>query len=322
MVAAEQIDPARRIAARRRGNRLGLWFFKAAVRLFGLRGAYGLLYFVCPYYLLFDRAAVRGSLAYLRRRFPHDGTVKQLWHVYQLFISQGRSLIDRHYLVAGLGKLDITLHGREKIAPLLEHPEQGFILLTTHMGNWQVAMTVLTAFNKPVCLLMRPEDNPAVKDSLQVDSQSAAVKVLSPESFLGGVVELLGLVQSGHIVSIMGDRSYGYTSVTVPFLGDLARFPCGAFSIAAAAGCPVVVLLSARQGLRTYRVDIAAVFRPAYAPGGNKRRQLQQWVGEFACMLEEYAQAYPLQFFLFHDIWAEATETTAEARTSHLPSPE
>jgi predicted LPLAT superfamily acyltransferase len=321
MTTTEQIDPARKIAARKRGNRLGLWFFETALRLFGLRGAYGLLYLVCPYYLLFDRAAVRASLAYIRRRFPRDRTPKHLWHVFRLFISQGRSLIDRHYLVGGLGKFDLTLHGREKIAPLLEHPEQGFILLTTHMGNWQVAMTVLTAFGKPVCLLMRPEDNPAVRESLQVDSQSATVKVLSPESFLGGVVELLRLVQSGHIVSIMGDRSYGHTSVTVPFLGDLARFPCGAFSIAAAANCPVVVLLSAKQGVRAYRVDIAAVFRPAYAPGGSKRRQLRQWVGEFAGMLEGYAKDYPLQFFLFHDIWAEAMEAPATAQTSHLPSP-
>jgi len=321
MTTAAQIDPARKIAARKRGNRLGFRFFEASLRLFGLRGAYGLLYLVCPYYLLFDPAAVRASLAYVRRRFPRDGALKHLWLVYRLFISQGRSLIDRHYLVSGLGNFDITLHGREEIAPLLEHPEQGFILLTTHMGNWQVAMTVLKAFNKPVCLLMRPEDNPAVQESLQVDSQSATVRVLSPESFLGGVVELLRLVQTGHIVSIMGDRSYGHASVTIPFLGDSARFPCGAFSIAAAAACPVVVLLSAKQGVRSYRVDIAGVFRPAYAPGVNKRRQLQQWVAEFAGILEDYAAAHPLQFFLFHDIWGEAADASPTAPTSHLPSP-
>ena len=97
MTTAEQIDPARKIAARKRGNRLGFQFFEASLRLFGLRGAYGLLYLVCPYYLLFDRTAVRASLAYIRRRFPRDGALKRLWLVYQLFISQGRSLIDRHY---------------------------------------------------------------------------------------------------------------------------------------------------------------------------------------------------------------------------------
>ena len=40
---------------RKRGNRLGLWFFRTAIRILGLRGAYGFLYFVSLYYLVFDR---------------------------------------------------------------------------------------------------------------------------------------------------------------------------------------------------------------------------------------------------------------------------
>ena len=39
----------------KRGNELGLWFFMVFLRLFGLRGAYGLLYIVCLYYVIFGR---------------------------------------------------------------------------------------------------------------------------------------------------------------------------------------------------------------------------------------------------------------------------
>ncbi len=81
---------------RKRGNRLGFWFFRTAVRLFGLRGAYGLLYFVSLYYLAFDRAAVAASKAYVRRRFPDHGIIRQQFDVYLLFVSQGKSLIDRY----------------------------------------------------------------------------------------------------------------------------------------------------------------------------------------------------------------------------------
>ena len=80
---------------RKRGNRLGFWFFRTAVRIFGLRGTYGLLYFVSLYYLVFDRAAVAASMAYVRRRFPDHGALRQMFDVYLLFVSQGKSLIDR-----------------------------------------------------------------------------------------------------------------------------------------------------------------------------------------------------------------------------------
>lgn len=297
-------------AVRQRGNRIGFWFFRTALRLFGRRGAYGLLHLVCPYYLLFDRQAVRASTAYVRRRFPAYGALRRQLAVYRLFVSQGRSLIDRQHLLAG-GQFDTTLHGEERISNLLEDRSRGFVLLTSHMGNWQAATSILRAWNRPVCLLMRPEDNPAVRESLQVGASGDMIRTLSPDSFLGGVVELMNLLRQGYIVSIMGDRTYGHTSVTVPFFGDNARFPCGAFSIAAAAGCPVVVLLSAKESARAYRVDIAGTFMPAYLPGVNKREQLRQWVAEFAGILERYAEAYPLQFFLFQDIWSPASEEEA-----------
>ena len=62
-----------KIAAKKRGNRLGFWFFKFFLRFFGLSGAYGLLYFVSLHYLLFDKTAVKNALSYIKRRFPQAG---------------------------------------------------------------------------------------------------------------------------------------------------------------------------------------------------------------------------------------------------------
>ena len=73
-----------------RGNALGFWFFMVFIRVFGLRGAYGLLYLVCPYYALFDRALVASTLPYIRRRFPGCGILQEHLHVFRLFLSQGR----------------------------------------------------------------------------------------------------------------------------------------------------------------------------------------------------------------------------------------
>ena len=65
MAAAESTATAPAAPARPRprgrGNALGFWFFRTALRLTGLRGAYGLLYFVAPYYALFDRAAIAAA---------------------------------------------------------------------------------------------------------------------------------------------------------------------------------------------------------------------------------------------------------------------
>ncbi len=288
---------------RKRGNRLGFWFFRTAVRIFGLRPAYGLLYFVGLHYLIFDRAAVEASLAYVRRRFPGHSTIRRVFDVYLLFVSQGKSLIDRYYVVAERDGIDIEIRGYEKVRRLLAEGDKGFILLTAHVGNWQVAMTSLRKFGRTVYLMMRREDNAAVKEALNIDSEGERVKILYTDDSLGGVVEAMKAIHRGSIVSIMGDRTYGYSAADATFLGGDVRFPYGAFSLAAAAQCPVVALLSAKVSPRRYIADVSHIIKPPSGAQGRKEREIKAAVQEFAAILEGYVEEHPYQWFVFRDVW-------------------
>ena len=104
----------------------------------------------------------------------------------------------------------------------------------------------------------------------------------------------------------MGDRSYGYSPVAVEFLGERAVFTSGALHLAAMAGCPVVVLFSAKTGPTQYELTVAAIRRPVYEKGRPKQEQLREWVQDFARTLEAYVQRHPFQCFLFHDVWSDS----------------
>jgi predicted LPLAT superfamily acyltransferase len=296
-------DEPRPIQPRRRGNRLGFWCFGVATRLTGLRGAYGLLYIVCLHYLVFDHEAVASAIAYLRRRFPGRSRLRLLRDAYLLFVSQGKCLVDRHAALGGL-RFDFQFHGMEQLAAA---GGQGFIVLLAHVGNWQLVLTALGRFGRPVCLLMRPEDSPAVTDYLRVSSAGAELRIVSPESPFGGVIELMRYVAEGWIVCMMGDRGYHFQVAPVRFLGDTAHFPVGAFRIAAAAGCPVLFLFAWRSGERRYDVAAPLVCRPVYREGEDRGRQLQAWAQAFAAAVETFAVAHPYQVFLFQDVWTLAS---------------
>ncbi len=288
---------------RNRGNWLGFWFFRTAARTFGLRGAYGLLYIVCLYYLIVDRAVVAATMAYVRRRFPDHGTARRMFDVYLLFVNQGKSLIDRYYVAAGGSDIDLELIGYEKIQNSLSEGQKGMIFLTAHVGNWQVATTALRKLNRTVYLMMRPEDNAAVKETLNIDSEQETIKVLYTDGSLGGVVEALKAISEGGIVSIMGDRTYGYSSLEATLLNGPVRFPYGAFSLAAAAQCPVAVLLSAKAGLKKHVTDVSHIIKPPTGARSGKKAEIAACVQEFACILEEYAIRHPYQWFVFRDMW-------------------
>jgi len=289
----------------KRGNRLGIGIFRLSARAFGLRGAYGLLYIVCLYYLAFDRTARTSAMAYVRRRFIGHGRLRRLWDVYLLMIEQGKSLVDRYAILSGAEPLDLKFVTGATGKWVLEDKTRGFILLTAHIGNWQAAMLALRRFGRTVHVMMRPEDNEAVRDSLQLDGAQERVRFLFTDDSLGGVIEAMKAIDKGEIVSIMGDRAYGYASAGVSFLGGLVRFPIGAFTIAAAAKCPVVVLLSARTGVNRYVVDVSHMIEPPRGSRRDKGTALQGAVQEYARVLEEYVAAHPYQWFAFRDLWTD-----------------
>ena len=293
------------VTPKKRGTRLGFLIFRIAARVFGLKGAYGLLYFVCLYYVLFDRAAVRSTMPYVKRRFPGRGFIGRHLEAYRLFISQGRNLIDRFYMISGAGKFDIDILGYDRIKSILQAPtSNGLVLLTAHVGNWQTSMAGLGKFGRKVHLMMRPEQNVAVREALSVDGGGERIGIISPDGYLGGVIEALKAIRDGDFVSIMGDRAYGADTAQADFLGAKVRVPYGAFSIATSAGCPVVVLLTAKAGPKRYVVDVTTIIEPVYTDRRNKMRDMERWVGEFASALERYVEKYPYQWFVFHDLWS------------------
>ena len=289
--------------SRKRGNTAGFWFFRMSVKIFGLCGAYALLVFVAAYYWIFDRRARRTACAYLKRRFRGHARWKGCFDIYRLFYSLGISLIDRYVMVLHPALFNLSIRNYDLARPLVLDKERGFVLLTSHVGNWQAVMLALTRMNRRVTLLMRPEDNEAVRRSLRIHESNTMMNFVSPDLPMSGVLELTQRMQCADIVAIMGDRTYDAEAVEVSFAGDRAYFPQGAFHLALVWKCPVVVLFSAKTGRNSYDVEIAGVIDPQQAAGDTKRDRIRNMVQAYADWLSKYTERYPYQLYLFQDVW-------------------
>ena len=142
--------------------------------------------------------------------------------------------------------------------------EKGFILLTAHAGNWQLAMTTLDNLDKKIFLVIRPEHNEAVKKAMNINRKNQYIDIISSEGHLGGIVPVIRELNNGNAVSYMGDRPYGFESV------GGGKF-CGAFAIAAAVKVPVVVVLASKTGPCSYKVDFTNIIKPEYKNRKNKK---------------------------------------------------
>ncbi|MFH0881103.1 MAG: hypothetical protein V2A34_15435 [Lentisphaerota bacterium] len=309
----------KRINDRRRGNQLGFLSFEVALRLFGRRGAYGLLSMVALYYLLFDPLARRLAFPYLRRRFPGHTGWRRVVDLYRIIFSQGVSLIDRYRMLITPEAFHQKVDHYERVRPLAEDRERGFVLLVSHVGNWQALMLALARMNRNITLLMRPEENPLTQEYLRFQAGSQALRMISPDLPMGGVIELTHRFNQGDIIAIMGDRSYDVATLQADFMGAPARFPCGPYQLAAAWECPIAVMFVSKTGVDEYTVDMAEVIRVERS--GNRRENLRRAMQIYARRLQEFAERHPYQVFLFEDVWRPAEDRRRDSPASLRAEP-
>ncbi len=278
--------------------------FYLAIRLGGRRIAYLLLYFVVAYYVLFSRLARGRASHYLRRRFPQAAGVVRLWHCYRLILGLGKVLVDRAVVgILGPDSMAVDLTGREELLQLRDEGK-GLIMMTAHVGCWQVAMSSLDFLDRPVHMLMRREDGDIDRHYHEHAGLECPYRVIDPTGYLGGTLEMLGVLKQGEILCVMGDRPMGSERSLVPvdFLGGPISVPFSAYKIAATTGAPIAVFFSWKDGADSYRLKLAKVIRvPELA--GRKADIFKPFALEFCTALEEYCEEHPYQFFNFFNMW-------------------
>jgi predicted LPLAT superfamily acyltransferase len=280
--------------------------FYLLIRLGGQKAAYLLLYIVVAYYVLCSRLARARAGYYLRRRFPQASGWQRLGHCYRLVLAFGKVLVDRAVVgILGPEAMTINLEDWEELLKLRDE-QHGMIMMTAHVGCWQVAMSALDFLQRPVNMLMRREDGDIDRHYYEHAGVDCPYRIIDPTGYLGGTLEMLGALKQGEIVCVMGDRLLGSerNSVEVDFLGQPIAVPISAYKIAATTGAPVVVFFTLKDGPNSYSLKLARVIRVPELKG-RSAVTFRPYAAEFVEVLTRYCREHPYQFFNFFDLWRQ-----------------
>ena len=275
---------------RRRGNKLGFMIFDFYLFL-GIRHAYALLYFVSGYYLLFDRQTVRANSKYINMRFKEAGVLKRIWHIYKLIVATGKNLIDLRQLEKRPEKIQFECDN-EPIKKIISR-KKGLIIMTAHIGNWQVMMRKLPDFGAKMNIIMLPEENPAVSESLKIDhGEPYNLNLIDPQKGMESVLEIMQELSKGNIVSIMGDRRTGdEKNISLEFFGEKITLPIGPFLIAATADAPAILLLTDKKAPCSYALEMTNLIIDDNLK--NKDEKINALAEKYIAAIEEFLTRNP-----------------------------
>ena len=192
----------------------------------------------------------------------------------------------------------------------LSGSDGGAVLLTAHMGNYDVAAPVFARrFKSRIHAVRAPERNPELQAHLarareRLSSEHFQVQYNTGENFLG--VDLVNAITAGEIVALQGDRMLpGLAPVTSELFGSLVRLPKGPFALALATKAPIYPVFIIRLGRRRYQVRIDQPFDCRRDPQGSSHA-IQVASGKWAASLSAVIRRHWHQWYVFESVFPES----------------
>ena len=284
-----------------RGGVTGYKLFILILQTLGLGFAYFVLRFVVVYFLFSSPAAFKSQYKYFRD-IHHFSPWKSFCFIIRNYYVFGQILLDKLALLSGVhNKLTFDFDGEE----YLRQMKDGGLLVSAHVGNWEIAGQLLNRLDKKVNILMLDAEHQHIKKYLSGVLSNRNVNFIVIKEDYSHFKEIEAAYLNKEIIAMHGDRFIeGNMTMTMEFLGRQARFPTGPFTMAWKFGMPVSIVFALKESSSHYHFYASPAF--TFSPSRSMRQtEIERIIGKYVIKVEEMVKKYPEQWFNYYDFWEE-----------------
>ncbi len=196
-----------------------------------------------------------------------------------------------------LNRVEWTKEALEAFAQALSH-KHGAILVTGHIGNWELLSAAVAAKFSPCGTFYKPSYDPAV-DRLIVDSRERHGMKCIARNEPQHAEKTREILRQNGIVAVLIDQSTSVASVKVPFFSLPASTPSGAAALTAKYHCPMVVCWIEHCENR----HVVHAAKPLEIPS-MASEDLRRTTHDATKLLERAIRRHPEQWVWFHSRWS------------------
>ena len=242
----------------------------------------------------------RGVMRNLSAIKPRSWPLTNFVRTYRVFWNYAWTIADNARFKNTRVMPDWEFEGLEHFRKLEAH-EGGAIMLTAHMGNYDLGAQLFAEISQRQIVMVRaPETDPQTREFEEASMQRAGstLKVDFSTRASDLALDLLSAVRSGEIIAIQGDRvTPGIASIPATLFGKKTRLPSGPFALAMAARVPIFPVFIMRVARRRYRLVVGPPFEVVRTR--DRSTALETAVASWTANLEKVIAAGWFQWFAF-----------------------
>ncbi len=260
-------------------------------------------------YSMFTLSGIRKKVALqnMEKAFPE---ASEKWR---------RRNLKRHYkhLALSLGEYLVLLRKPEKIHDYMkiERPGEGLldclrdnkkgaVILTAHMGNWEMLAAWLASQGYPMHAIVRRHEEKKTEAFVESARSTVGLHTISKNEHM---LKVLRLLKKGAFVGILGDQYAGPEGIPLPFFGHETSCYFSPAALALMAGVPLVPVVSWRNAPFSHHVRVE---KPLFMPSEGKREEgnnnfsreenIKLLTEAGNTILEEWIREHPEQWLWLH----------------------
>ncbi len=267
-----------------------------------VKGAYGVACAIADIWCLIssaDRRAVRCNLKRITG-LKDQGELNRITR--QVFRNFAKYLVDflrsqkidddyikRLVKVEGINNLDEALS-----------KGKGVILLSAHIGNWELGALVLSRLRQPVMAVVLTHGDKRINDFFTKQRMTGKVKPIEIGASLRSCYKEL---KNNGLVALLGDRDFSKNGLYMDFFGRPSLIPKGPAVFSERLQSEIVPAFMVREKDDTFRFIFEPRLKRPSAIEEDDR--LKETMRAYVSVIERYVKMYPTQWYMFKREWSE-----------------
>lgn len=182
----------------------------------------------------------------------------------------------------------------------VKHEKKGVLIVTGHLGNWEMLVFSFAALHEPISYLARPLDNPLLEEF------TARLRTRfgnRPLNKTGSAMTAVRLLREGEILGVLADiNAHPKEGVFVEFFGVPACTSAGPALMAlrsAAVVYPAFCVFD--EASQRYKLIHGQIIE--YQPTGDRDHDIRQLTALYTTEIEKAIRQYPEQWLWIHKRW-------------------
>lgn len=216
----------------------------------------------------------------------------------------GRMLADYFYCTAAepeeIRALLGEWHGIDHLRSALAQG-RGVVLITAHLGNWELGGTLLALDGYPINVVTLEEPTGELTRTRDEYRQRLGIRTIALGENKFAFVEMIAALRRNEIVCMLVDRPYAETGAPVEFFGRRTAFSSAPVLLWQHTGAAVIPAFVLQNPGGCYNAFAEAPF--AFEAFASREESLARNTQQLASAFEKIIRAHPEQWFNFVPIW-------------------